>query len=44
MGNVQNRMIHRHREWFLVVRGLGGGGVTADGDGAFFWSERMFWN
>ena len=37
MGNIQNRQMHRDREWIRGCQGLGRGrGVTADGDGASF--------
>ena len=29
-GNVQSRLIHRHREWVPVVKGWGGGGGMTD--------------
>ena len=39
MGNVQNRSIHRQREWVPGFQGLGQrdeGAVTADGDTVSF--------
>ena len=45
MGDVQNRQIHRDRDWISGCQGLGEGeGVTANGDGASFWGDGMFWN
>ena len=38
MGNVQNRQIHR--ECIPGCQGLGDRGVTANGDGAYFWGDE----
>ena len=44
MGNVQNRQVHRHREWVPGGQGLGSRRVTADGDRASFGVRKMFKN
>ena len=39
-GNIQNRQIHRHREWIPGCwAGGGDGGVPAHGDEVSFWSD-----
>ena len=37
IGNIQNRLIHKHREWVPGCQGWGGHGVTTDGDRVFDW-------
>ena len=42
MGNVQNRLIHRYREWVPGYQGLGRGWGDR-GDRASFWGDGMSW-
>ena len=44
MGNVQNRQIHRHREWVCGCQGLGREewGADCSRGWGFFWGDGMF--